>query len=101
MKVIFKIIAGLVFAALFACGGAALENHRALQYAKAHADDMLSIIGVAACKNFLGVLVVSKDGTIFNVPGADPEAAHNAAVTLPENHSTLITLPCGAGDQTT
>jgi len=101
MKTLFQIALFLIFAACFACGGAALENHRALKFAKAHAGDPLSIIGVGFCKTFLGVVVITKDGTVRGIPGVTPAAAQAAAKTLPDANNGLINIPCGTGDTTT
>ena len=101
MKTVFQIVLFLAFAGLFAGVGAGLENHRALKFAKVHASDPLSIIGIGVCKKFLGVIVISKDGSIHNARGVSPEAAQAAAQTLPEENSTLLNIPCGAVDTTT
>jgi hypothetical protein len=101
MKTVFQIVLFLAFAGLFAGVGAGLENHRALKFTKAHASEPLSIIGIGVCKKFLGVIVISKDGSIHNAQGVSPEEAQAAAQTLPEENSTLLNIPCGAVDTTT
>jgi hypothetical protein len=95
-------IAMLVLLGLFltASFGAAYENHRALKFAKAHADDPISIIGVGICKHFIGVIIVSRDGSVHDAPGVSLPAAQEAAATLPEANSTLVNIACGAGDRT-
>ena len=78
MKTLFQIALFFIFAAAaaaFVFGGAALENRRALKFTEAHAGDPLSIIGVGFCKTFLGVVVITKDGTVRGVPGVTPAAA--------------------------
>jgi len=101
MKTIFQIVLFLIFAGLFAGVGAGLENHRALKFVKAHGGDPLSLIGVGVCKKFLGVIVISKDGSIHNAQGVSPQEARAAAEALPEDNSTLLNIPCGAVDTTT
>jgi hypothetical protein len=101
MKILFQIALFLIFAAGFACAGAALENHRTLEHAKAQSGDPLSIIGVAYCKQWLGVIGISKDGVVHAFPGVSPDAAQAMSKTLPDANSGLIHVPCGAGDTAT
>lgn len=101
MKTLFRAILLLCFGAGAACIGAGIENHRALQHAKAEAGDPLSIIGVASCRDWLGVVVITKNGVIKAIPGIDPAVAQEATKALPEANSAMIHTPCGAGDTTT
>lgn len=101
LKVFFKFTLGLTLAALFAAGGAGLENHRAAKLAEAHSGDPLAIIGIQICKSFVGAMVITNDGNVHDVPGTTFEEAHAVAQTLPSSHNSLIKVRCGQQDQTT
>jgi hypothetical protein len=101
MKTIFRFTLLVLFAALFAFLGASYENHASLRRSNLHAGDTLAIIGIATCKNFIGVMVVTKDGTVATFPGVTQEQAITVAKTVPDASTGLITIPCGAGDLTT
>lgn len=101
MTTFFRLVLLLCFGAGAACIGAGIENHRASEYAKAHKNDPLAVIGVGSCQHWLGALGITKDGVVHAFPDVSPEVAQALSKTLPDANSGLINIPCGSGDTTT
>jgi hypothetical protein len=94
MKKFFQYFLLLIFGAVTTFMGAALENHEVYK----HSGDPMTVIGVQACKKFLGVLIVTRDGVVHPAAGVTREAAQQMADALP--NEGLITTPCDAGVET-
>lgn len=94
MKTLFRFILMLTFGAFAAAIGAGIENHRELK----HAGDPVSIVGIGACKTWMGVIIISRDGVIHPEPEITPELAQQMAKTLPAANAGLVNIPCGTGD---
>ena len=74
--------------------GALAQNHIEKLHQDAVANEPLAEIGVALCKNFLGVVVVSKDGKVHPKSGITPEQAIELAKGLPETSLMAVMIPC-------
>jgi hypothetical protein len=66
-----------------------------------HLDDVVSVIGFASCRNYLGAAVITRDGVIHPMVGISLEDTHALSEKLADDHKGFLVVPCGAGDSTT